>query len=519
MAQGFDMVGFKLYVIFGRLATPVVRFFASRALKPRAAIIESQSKTLRQLIRKARDTRFGRDHGFEKIRDVRDYQASVLVRNYDDFHQQYWGGGFPILDDVTWPGRIPFFAKTSGTTTGKSKFIPCTRAMVRANNRAGTRVIMAHFRAMPKSRVLLGRYFMFAGSPNLEELAPNVFAGELSGIAARETPFWAGRDRYYPPAELAAVTDWQGKLETISEDCVDKNIRAISGLPSWLSILFARMAERSPHEATRLSNWFPNLQLIVHGGMSFEPYRDQFASLTRDLEVDFREVYAASEGFFAVSDGAQDEGMQLITDCGVFYEFIPLDQYQSDNPPRHWLAEVVTGVDYVLVVTTCAGLWSYVVGDIIRFVDVENFRLRFAGRISQTLSKFGEKVLNEEIEAVFAKVAQDHGLELNDFTICPQFEDNKGRYVLLIESKVSDTLPDKVRVAADIDLALQTANSGFATRRLNDVAILPPILHMLPVGSFAAWMERKGQAGGQHKVPRTISEKQMRELMPSSWEV
>ena len=153
-------------------------------------------------------------------------------------------------------------------------------------------------------------------------------------------------------------------------------------------------------------------------------------------------------------------------------------------------------------------------GDIVRFVDVEDFRLRFAGRISQTLSKFGEKVLNEEVEAVFAKVAQDHGLELNDFAICPQFEDNKGRYVLLMETKASNTSADSVRLAADIDLALQAANSGYATRRLNDVAILPPILHMLPVGSFAAWMESKGQAGGQHKVPRTFSEKQMRELMP-----
>lgn len=514
MAQGYDMFDFKLYMLVGRLATPVVRFFASRAPKPRTAIIESQVKTLRQLVRTARGTQFGRDHGFAKIRDVQDYQASVPVRDYEDFQQRYWASDFPVLDDVTWPGRIPYFAKTSGTTSGKSKFIPCTLAMVRANNRAGTHVIMAHFHAMPKSRILLGRYFMFAGSPNLEELAPNVFAGELSGIAARETPFWAGRDRYYPPAELAVITDWQEKLKLISEDCVDKNIRAISGLPSWLSILFARMAERSPHEATRLSNWFPDLQLIVHGGMSLEPYRDQFSSLTRDLEVDFREVYAASEGFFAVSDGAQDEGMRLITNCGVFYEFIPLDRYQSDNPPRHWLAEVVTGVDYVLVVTTCAGLWSYVVGDIVRFVDVEDFRLRFAGRISQTLSKFGEKVLNEEVEAVFAKVAQDHGLELNDFAICPQFEDNKGRYVLLMETKASNTSADSVRLAADIDLALQAANSGYATRRLNDVAILPPILHMLPVGSFAAWMESKGQAGGQHKVPRTFSEKQMRELMP-----
>ncbi len=511
------MVGFKLYVIFGRLATPVVRFFASRAQKPRAAIIESQSKTLRQLIRKARDTRFGRDHGFEKIRDLQDYQASVPVRNYEDFQKQYWASSFPVLDDVTWPGRIPYFAKTSGTTSGKSKFIPCTRAMVRANNRAGIQVIMAHFNAMPESRILLGRYFMFAGSPNLEELAQNVFAGELSGIAARETPFWAGRDRYYPPVELAAVTDWREKLRLISDDCVDKNIRAIGGLPSWLSILFACMAERSPNVGTRLSNWFPDLQLIVHGGMSFEPYRDQFSKLTSGLEVDFREVYAASEGFFAVSDRAYGEGMRLIANCGVFYEFIPLDRYQSDDPPRCWLAEVAVDVDYVLVVTTCAGLWSYVVGDIIRFVDIDNFRLRFAGRISQTLSQFGEKVLNEEVEAAFAKVGQYHGLELNDFTICPQFEDNKGRYIFVIEFTASSKPVNNRQLAAEIDSALQAANSGYATRRLNDVAILPPILHVLPAGSFAAWMEKNGQAGGQHKVPRTIQEKQLWELVPSSF--
>ena len=508
----------KLYEVTGRIITPLIRHLASRRKKTATELIEEQSRTLLRLVSTAHNTQFGRDHAFESISNIEDYQQHVPIRNYEQFWDEYWSTTFPKLENATWPGRIKYFAKTSGTTTGVSKFIPCTSEMIKANNRAGMRVIFEHLRNNPSSNILHGRYFMFAGSPNLEELAPNVFAGELSGIAAKETPFWAGRDRYYPPDCLSAIGDWQTKLERISEDCLDKDIRAIGGLPSWMQILFQRIFEQTHTDIPELARCFPKLELIIHGGMSFEPYRDYFLRIANGLEIDFREIYAASEGFFAIADRQYGDGMRLLADNGLFYEFIPLDRFGDDNPPRHWLGNIKPNIDYVLLVTSCAGLWSYVVGDIIRFTDTQNMRLIFSGRLSQTLSKFGEKVLNEEVESVLALVMGNHDFALNDFAVASIFDKqtDKGRHIYLVEMQ---KLPEGVssrQLAREIDIALQEKNSGYATRRQHDVAILTPELVSLQPGTFALWMEQHGRAGGQQKVPRTISDKQLGELVAIS---
>ena len=506
----------KLYKLSGWLITPLVRYLAKRNRQSKIDLTKKQADLLRQLIKKAKHTRFGIDHGFREIHDIPTYQARVPIRTYEQFAKTYWKANFPILENVTWPGRIPYFAKTAGTTSGVSKFIPCTPEMIKSNNRAGMQVILEHFNNCPESKILQGRYFMFAGSPNLEELAPGIHTGELSGIAARETPAWAGRDRYYPPAALAAIRDWETKLQTIADDCLDNDIRAIGGLPSWLLILFKRIATRFPNNQIRLGDWFPDLQLIVHGGMSFEPYRKSFVKMTEGLEADFREVYAASEGFFAISDRGPGEGMRLIADNGIFYEFIPLDRYHEESPPRYWLGTVVPDVDYVLIVTSNAGLWSYIVGDIIRFVDIDPFRLIFSGRLSQTLSMFGEKILNEEIEAVLRDVAAQRNIEIADYSVCSYFYRGKGRHLYLLEF-LDEEMPDTIEsMVLEVDVALQAVNTGYATRRKNNVGIFPPSLAILKPGSFSEWMTRKGKAGGQHKVPRTLGQEQVDELLAIS---
>lgn len=506
----------KLYKLSGWLVTPLIRFLAKRNRRVKADQTKKQAELLIQLVKKAANTRFGNDHGFPDIRDIKTYQANVPVRTYEQFSKSYWESNFPILENVTWPETIPYFAKTSGTTSGNSKFIPCTREMIKSNNRAGMQVILEHFNNRPSSKILLGRYFMFAGSPNLEQLAPGIYAGELSGIAARETPAWAGRDRYYPPPDLASLNDWETKLETIAEDCLDKDIRAIGGLPSWLQILFRRMATRFPGKQIRLEDWFPDLELIVHGGMSFEPYRHNFREMTKGINPDFREVYAASEGFFAIADRSHGEGMKLVTENDIFYEFIPFDRYHEDDPPRYWLGTVATDVDYVLVVTTNAGLWSYVVGDIIRFVDTEPFRILFSGRLSQTLSLFGEKVLTEEIEAILRDAAEQRNLQIADFTVCSYFDQGKGRHLYLIEFVDNMKSGNAADMATEIDTGLQGVNTGYLTRRKNNVGILKPRLAVLEPGSFAEWMAQRGKSGGQNKVPRTVSQDQVDELMAIS---
>ncbi len=506
----------EFYKLSGFLITPFVRFLAKRNRPTKGILIKKQADILRRVIKKCTNTQFGIDHGFREIRDIDTYQDRVPIRTYEQFSEEYWKHKFPIINNATWPGATPYFAKTSGTTSGIAKFIPCTLEMVKSNNRAGMQVILEHFNNCPNSKILHGRYFMFAGSPSLQELAPEVYAGELSGIAARETPAWAGRDRYYPPAEIAAIRDWESKLNTISEDCLNKDIRAISGLPSWLQILFKRISSRFPDGHNRLVEWFPDLQLIVHGGMSFEAYRQSFFEMTEGLNCDFREVYAASEGFFAIADQGHGEGMRLIADNGIFYEFIPFDKYHDEQPQRYWLGNVVPDVDYVLIVTTNAGLWSYVVGDIIRFVDIDPFRILFSGRLSQTLSMFGEKALNEEIEAVLRDVAVRRNMKIADFAVCSYFDQNKGRHLYLIEGLERTKSDEAQKMASEIDVALQAVNTGYATRRRNNVGILSPRVDILESGSFVEWMERKGKSGGQHKVPRLMSKEQADELLEIS---
>jgi len=502
------------YKVSGWIANALLGYAARKPNPTFEKCVETQKELLLSLVGKASPTRFGVDHDFADIKDVTQFQALVPMRDYSDFWETYWSKTFPILDDVTWPGRIPYFAKTSGTTTGKSKFLPCSLDRVSADNRAGLQVIIEHLRSRPKSKALLGRYFMFAGSPNLENLGDGIYAGELSGISANERPFWAGASRYYPPNVLAQITDWNEKVRLLSKDCLDKNIRAISGLPSWLKLLLVRVFDNDPERRQQLREYFPDLEMIVHGGMSFDPYRNFFDQINEHQHVDFREIYAASEGFFGVSDQTPEEGMRLISDSGVFYEFVRLDEFYSPNPRRYWLQNIQNGVDYTLVVSTCAGLWSYVVGDVIKFTNKDKLRFKFSGRLSQTLSTFGEKVLNDEIEQAVSTAASSLGYNIDDFCVYSAFVDDKksiGRYQFFIETDTTDNQAIKL-LAEAIDDHLKKTNSGYDTRRKNNLGIVEPVVNLMRKGTFEFWMSAKGKAGGQHKVPRVINRQQSAEL-------
>lgn len=504
-----------MYKLTGKLFGYFLSLYAKKKPAVCRAEVQSQKKLLLQLVEMSAQTTFGIDHSFAETNSIAQFQKSVPVRDYGAFWEEYWRPVFPKLDDVTWPGRIEYFAKTSGTTTGKAKFIPVSSDMVKSNNRAGLQVVIEHLRNRPTSKVLEGRTFLFAGSPDLEQLAPGVFAGELSGIAARETPTWAGRDRYYPPPELARLKDWQEKLETLSADCLDKDIRAVSGLPSWVQILFERIFANDPGSSKKLQSYFPDLELVVHGGMSFAPYRDYFQSIDGNT-IDYREVYAASEGFFAVADRSYDDGLRLILNNGIFFEFIKADEVADRSAKRYWLGDVKKGVNYAIVVTTCAGLWGYLVGDIVRFVDVENFRILFVGRLSQTLSVFGEKVVNEEIEAVIAVAAGEMNFKFHDFAVGSAFVDggsNKGQHTFIIEFEEVLSADQELELAKIIDKELANTNSGYATRRKNDVSMVAPLIISAPNGTFAKWMKKLGKMGGQNKVPRILDQAQFDDLL------
>jgi hypothetical protein len=468
-----------------------------------------QQAELLRLVHRARSTRFGRDHDFAAISSVADFQQRVPLRRYEDFWTEYWKAGFPQLENCTWPGTIPYFAVTSGTTTGVTKYIPCSRDMVRANARAAQDILVHHLVNHPASRMLSGKTFMLGGSTDLHEEAPGIFSGDLSGIEVNEVPWWA-RPYIFPPRELALLADWDEKIDRVARLSLDEDIRAISGTTSWLLIFLDRLAELRPDVEQRIVNYYPQLELLVHGGIDFKPYAKRFSELLEGSRAELREVYPASEGFIAIADRGQGEGMRLILDNGIFYEFVPTEELSSPEPTRHWLGNVETGIDYAVVLSTCAGAWGYILGDTVRFVETDPPRILVTGRTSYVLSAFGEHLIAEEIEEAVAVAADAIAATIVDYCVAPMFPEKAGargghHYV----AEFAGGQPSAKHIKAfrnALDERLRELNADYREHRAQDFGLRPPDVEAVPPGTFAAWMKSRGQLGGQHKVPRIIND-------------
>lgn len=490
-------------------ATPLLKLYAKHRLKRLAAYApnEVQQRQLLSLLNKARDTRFSKDHGFAAIHQVADYQRRVPLRRYEDLREQYWRSDFPRLVNCTWPGEIPFFAVTSGTTTGVTKYIPVSHAMNLANRYAALDLLVHHIDNRPHSRLLGGRNFMLGGSTDLIQLTPGVFSGDLSGIAAKVVPWWA-RLRYYPPRKLETIQDWEQKIQAFAADSIRKDIRSVNGIPSWMLIFFDKLAEQ--HSQRRLCDYWPNLELVVHGGINFDPYRQRFNELLAGSHAETREAYAASEGFIAVADRGDGEGMRLILDKGLFFEFVPLEELNTPAPTRHWIAEVELNVNYAIVVSSCAGVWACPIGDTVKFVDREPPRILITGRTAYTMSAFGEHLIGEEIEQAIAAAAQAIDLHVSDYAmgaLYPHREGELGRHLYIVEFTETEPGPQALeRFARAVDERLCHENEDYKVHRQGDYGLAAPQVQAVPKGMFAAWMKQRGQLGGQHKVPRIIND-------------
>ena len=470
---------------------------------------EAQRRTLQRLLARAAGTRFGRDHAFARIRAPEDFRAAVPLRRWEDMWQAYWRASFPVLDNVSWPGRVPFLAVTSGTTTGRTKHIPVTRAMNRSNRSAAIDLLAHHLGARPASRLPGGRMFMLGGSAALERLAPGVHAGDLSGIAAATAPR-IGRPWFFPPPALATEADWERRIEGVARIARQSNLRLVGGVPSWLLVLFDRMATLAGQDEPRLARLLPELEVLVHGGVHFAPYRDRFARLLEGSYAELREVYAASEGFVAMADRGPGEGMRLGLDRGLYFEFVPVAELDSPQPTRHWIGEVERGVEYAIVLSTCAGLWGHVVGDTVRFVDRDPPRLLVTGRTSYMLSAFGEHLIDAELEEAVSVAAAAIGAPVTDWSVAPRFparSGERGHHLFVVEFAVPPAADAGARFLAALDGALAETNDDYRAHRSAGVGIEAPRLVVAPRGAFAAWMKARGQLGGQHKVPRIVNDR------------
>jgi hypothetical protein len=492
-------------------ATPLLRLFARRRLAAlaRQDPAEVQCATLLGLARRAAATRFGRDHGFAAIRDVGDFQRRVPLRRYEDFWRDYLQAAFPCLAGVSWPRPIGYFAVTSGTTGDVTKYIPVSAAMNRSNRKAALDTLCHHVAARPRSRLMGGLGFMLGGSTDLTPRAPGIYSGDLSGIAAKTMPWWA-RGRAFPPLDLALIADWERKVAVLAERAQALDIRSIGGTPSWLLILFDKMAALRGQKRLPLKAFWPNLELVIHGGVNFAPYQGQFAELLQGSHAETREVYAASEGFIASADRGPGEGMRLNLDHGLFFEFVPLEELGAGAPTRHWVGDAEEGVNYALVLSSCAGLWAYVIGDTVRLVSRRPPRLLITGRTAYSLSAFGEHLIGEEIESAVAEAAAAQALSVADYSVgavFPAGPGDLGCHVYVVE--FTGAAPDEAGLAAfaaTLDRALVRRNEDYAAHRAGGFGMLAPAIEPMAKGGFAAWMKRRGKLGGQHKVPRIVND-------------
>jgi hypothetical protein len=494
--------------------TPLMRLYAGRRLRKldRMDIAEVQQRQLLGLVGRAVRTRFGRDHRFDGIRSVTEYQARVPLRRYEDFWERYWRAPFPDLRGVSWPGQVPFFAVTSGTTTGRTKYIPCTREMVASNTMAGLDLICHHLAARPRSQVLGGKPFTLGGSTDLTVEAPGISSGDLSGIMTANLPWWY-RGRSFPPADLALIADWEEKVARLADAVAGQDIRLIGGTPSWLLLFFDKLAEVRGDAAPELAKYFPNLELLIHGGVDFRPYRRRFETLIEDTPAELREVYPASEGFVAVADGDPGSGLRLLPDSGLFYEFVPVEELGAARPTRHWAGTAQPGTNYALVLTTCAGLWSYIVGDTVEIVSRDPLRVRITGRTSYMMSAFGEHLIADEIEDAIGVGASAIGAEVREWSVGARHADDadsRGGHLYVIE--FAGGVPSAARLdhfAHLLDGHLCAVNEDYEQHRAEDFGMRAPEILAAPPGTFADWMKARGQYGGQHKVPRIVNDPEL----------
>lgn len=486
--------------------SPLLRLYARRRRAALEALdpVAAQERELMKLVRMGRDTQFGREHGFAEIRSVADFQARVPLRAYEEFWSRYWQPSFPRLENLTSPGVPPFFAVTSGTTSGRTKYIPVTEAMISANKRAALDVVTWHFANRPKSRPLRGKTFMLGGSTSLVEEAPGIRSGDLSGIAVATQSLWT-RPYAFPPTDLALMENWEEKIEVLARRALGERISIITGTPSWLLILFDRVGELAGGEPP-----FPDLELLVHGGVAWDLYRDRFRPHLQRTRAETREVYPASEGFLAIADRGDGEGMRLCLDNGVFFEFVPLDELDAERPTRHWVGTIEPDVDYAVMVTSCSGIYGYRLGDTVRFAETRPPRLLVTGRTSYMLSAFGEHLIGEEIEAGVEEAGEAVGLQIKEFTVGPVLSEaagDRGHHLFIIEAV--DGVPPAATVDSfreALDRRLGELNDDYAAHRVEGTGMAAPEIHFMPEGSFLDWMRAHGKLGGQHKVPRVMAD-------------
>jgi hypothetical protein len=466
--------------------------------------VATQNKVFQELIRQAKDTQFGKDHHFNQIQSPADFSQQVPVRDYEQL-KPYVDRVVKGEENILWKGKPLYFAKTSGTTSG-AKYIPLTKESMPYHIEAARNAILHYIHETGKADFVDGKMIFLQGSPILEE-KNGINLGRLSGIVAHFVPKYLQKNRM-PSWETNCIEDWETKVNAIVEETFNENMSVISGIPSWVQMYFEKLQQKANKP---VGDIFPNFNLFIYGGVNYEPYRAKFENLI-GRKVDSIELFPASEGFFAYQDSQKEKGMLLLLNSGIFYEFIKSDEFSSENPRRYTIGEVELGVNYVLILSTNAGLWGYNIGDTVQFTSLAPYRVVVSGRIKHYISAFGEHVIGKEVESALQEAMEGTLIRVNEFTVAPQINPTEGLpyHEWLIEFEKE---PDNLAAfALQIDDAMRKQNVYYDDLIVGNV-LQKLVITKVPKNGFQDYMKSIGKLGGQNKIPRLSNDRKIADAL------
>jgi phenylacetate-coenzyme A ligase PaaK-like adenylate-forming protein len=486
-----------LAIPFAKQAIKSVRKWANNPHK-------TQEKVFKKLIAKAKNTAFGKDHGFASIKNYSDFKNSVKVQDYEGL-RPYIDRIVAGEENVLWKGKPLYFAKTSGTTSG-AKYIPITKDSMPTHIRAARNALLFYMAEKKDASFVNGKMIFLQGSPILEE-KNGVNLGRLSGIVAHYVPQYLLKNRL-PSWETNCIEDWDTKVNAVVEETVNEDMTLISGIPSWVQMYFEKLIEKT---GKPIKDIFPNFNFFVYGGVNFEPYKNKFESLI-GKKIDYVELYPASEGFIAYQDSQTEPGMLLQLNSGIFYEFIPATEFYDENPTRISVEDVQLGVNYVIILNTNAGLWGYNIGDTVEFTSLLPYRIKVTGRIKHFISAFGEHVIGKEVENALKDSIQETGINISEFTVAPQVNPESGlpyhEWFIEFENE-PENLDD---FAAKVDVSMQEQNMYYFDL-ITGKLLRPLVIRSVKKGGFHEYMKSIGKFGGQNKIPQLSDNRKIADVL------
>jgi len=460
-----------------------------------------QEELFKKLITTGRNTEFGRTHGFSDVYTEEQFRRLIPISTYEDI-SPYIERNMAGEQNLLWPSDVKWFAKSSGTTNARSKFIPVSyEALEECHFKGGKDMLSLYCNNYPETKMFDGKGLTIGGSQQINQFDSNSesFYGDVSAVIMSNLPYWTKFVRT-PTLDIALMEEWESKIDLMAQHTMEENVTSISGVPTWTIILLQKVLELKG--ASNIHEVWPNLEVFFHGAVAFGPYKSIFKSIIPSDEMRYMETYNASEGFFGIQNEKGSEDMLLMLDYGIYYEFIPFAEIHKEVPKTIGLSEVMVGEQYALIISTNAGLWRYQIGDTVQFTSTNPFRFKISGRTKHFINAFGEEVVVENAERAIATASEQTGAQINNFTAAPRYfgENEKGTHEWIVEfEKDPDNMDQFVKL---LDQTLRDINSDYDAKRYRDLALSQPIVHQAAPGTFYQWMRKRGKLGGQHKVPR-----------------